>query len=108
MISPVVNPESGTIKVTIEIPGDQGGILRPGMFASVFIITETHERAVVIPKKALVLEGEGDQIFLFERDDSTGAGKAVRKRVALGFSDNEWLEVRSGLSAGERVITVGQ
>jgi RND family efflux transporter MFP subunit len=107
MISPVVNPESGTIKVTIEIPGDQSGLLRPGMFASVFIITETHEQALVIPKKALVLEGEGDQIFVFERD-TTGVGKAVRKRVKLGFSDNERLEIVSGLSEGELVITVGQ
>ena len=107
MISPVVNPESGTIKVTIEIPADKGGILRPGMFASVFIITETHERALVIPKKALVLEGEGDQIFVFERD-TTGVGKATRKRVKLGFSDNEWLEILTGLQEGELVITVGQ
>lgn len=108
MISPVVDPESGTIKVTIEIPEEKTGILRPGMFASVYIITETRENALVIPKKALVLQGEGDQIFVYETNEETGIGRAVRKKIKVGFTDNERLEVLSGLSEGERVITVGQ
>ncbi len=108
MISPVVNPESGTIKVTIEIPGHGQSILRPGMFASVYIITDTHENSLVIPKKSLILEGEGNQIFVFEPDSASDAGKAIRKKVVLGFEDNEWAEVREGLVDGERVITVGQ
>ena len=107
MISPVVDPESGTIKVTIEVPGGGNGILRPGMFASVHIITEVHENTLVIPKKALFLEGEGNQVFVYERDGERGAGKAVRKKVGMGFSDNEHLEILSGLSEGEQVITVG-
>lgn len=108
MISPVVNPESGTIKVTIEIPEKQAGFLRPGMFASVYIITETHPAALVVPKKALVLEGEGNQIFVFEKDEETGMGKAVRRKLKIGLTDNERLEVLDGLAEGERVITVGQ
>jgi membrane fusion protein (multidrug efflux system) len=108
MISPVVNPESGTIKVTIEIPGGGSELLRPGMFASIYIITETHENALVIPKKSLVLEGEGNQIFVYEENEETGAGKAARRKVKVGFSDNEWLEVLTGLSDTDKVITVGQ
>ena len=108
MISPVVDPESGTIKVTIEIPGGGDGLLRPGMFASVYIITETHEDALVIPKKSLVLEGEGNQIFIYEENKESGMGKATRRKVEVGFADNEWLEVLSGISDTDRVITVGQ
>ena len=108
MISPVVNPESGTIKVTIEIPEKQAGLLRPGMFASVYIITETHAGALVVPKKALVLEGEGNQIFVYEKDEETGMGKAARRKLKTGLTDNERLEVLNGLTEGELVITVGQ
>ena len=105
MISPVVDPESGTIKVTVEIPvGDS--ILRPGMFASVYIITETRKNTLVIPKKALVLEGEGNQVFVFERGEE--GGKAQRQRVEIGFTDTDRLEVVSGLEDGDLVITVGQ
>ena len=105
MISPVVDPESGTIKVTVEIPGNQQ-FLRPGMFASVYIITETRNDALVIPKKALVLEGEGNQVFVFERGES--GGKATRTRIDIGFTDSDRLEVLSGLNEGDQVITVGQ
>jgi len=105
MISPVVDPESGTIKVTVEIPS-RTSILRPGMFASVNIITETRPRALVIPKKALVLEGEGNQVFVMEKGE--GGSKAQRRRVEIGFSDSDRLEIVSGVEEGEMVITVGQ
>ena len=108
MISPVVDPESGTVKVTVEIPRTDASLLRPGMFASVYIITETRNNTLVIPKRALVLEGEGNQVFVFETDPSSGRGQAQRRRIEIGFTDSDRLEILSGLSDGERVITVGQ
>ena len=108
MISPVVDPESGTVKVTVEIPRTDASLLRPGMFASVYIITETRRNTLVIPKKALVLEGEGNQVFTFETDPESGRGQAQRKRIEIGFTDSDRLEILSGLSQGEQVITVGQ
>ena len=108
MISPVVDPESGTVKVTVEIPRTDASLLRPGMFASVYIITETRRNTLVIPKKALVLEGEGNQVFTFETDPESGRGQAQRKRIEIGFTDSDRLEILNGLSQGEQVITVGQ
>ena len=108
MISPVVDPESGTVKVTVEIPRTDKSLLRPGMFASVYIITETRINTLVIPKKALVLEGEGNQVFTFETDPESGRGQAQRKRIEIGFTDSDRLEILNGLSQGEQVITVGQ
>ncbi len=108
MISPVVDPESGTVKVTVEIPRTDTSLLRPGMFASVYIITETRRNTLVIPKKALVLEGEGNQVFTFETDPESGRGQAQRRRIEIGFTDSDRLEILSGLSQGEQVITVGQ
>ena len=108
MISPVVDPESGTVKVTVEVPRTDASLLRPGMFASVYIITETRSNTLVIPKKALVLEGEGNQVFTFETDPESGRGQAQRKRIEIGFTDSDRLEILSGLFQGEQVITVGQ
>ncbi len=108
MISPVVDPESGTVKVTVEVPRTDTSLLRPGMFASVYIITETRRNTLVIPKKALVLEGEGNQVFTFETDPETGRGQSQRKRIEIGFTDSDRLEILNGLSQGEQVITVGQ
>lgn len=99
-ISPGVDPASGTIKVTLDIP-PAGGVLRPGMFATVRIITEVHEQALIIPKKALVLETDQDDVFAV-RD-----GQAKRLRVELGYADGDRVEVLSGLADDDRVITVG-
>lgn len=105
-ISPIVDPESGTVKVTVEIPSQTNTILRPGMFSSVYIITETRHHTLVIPKKALVLEGEGNQVFVYEQTEEDG--RAERRKIAIGFSDNDRLEIVDGLRDGEVVITVGQ
>ena len=99
-ISPGVDPASGTIKVTLDIP-PAAGVLRPGMFATVRIITEVHEQALIIPKKALVLETDQDDVFAV-RD-----GQAKRLRVELGYADGDRVEVLSGLADDDRVITVG-
>lgn len=98
-ISPGVDPASGTVKVTLDIPPAEA--LRPGMFATVRIITEVHEQALIIPKKALVLETDQDDVFAV-RD-----GQAKRLRVELGYADGDRIEVLSGLADGDRVITVG-
>jgi len=64
MISPVVDPESGTVKVTIEIAGLITGVLKPGIFVSVYTIVGQHQDVLVIPKKALILEAEADEVFV--------------------------------------------
>lgn len=64
MISPVVDPNSGTIKVTVEIAGMTGGVLMPGMFVTVNTIIGQHQDALIIPKKALILESGADEVFI--------------------------------------------
>lgn len=101
MISPIVDPESGTSKVTIDINDDKGK-LKPGMFATVFITTETHKNALIIPKKALVLESDIDQVYIYQD------GKAHKVNLQVGFTSGENIEVLSGIKDGELVVTAGQ
>ena len=100
MISPGVDPQSGTVKVTLEIPA-ASGLLKPGMFAKVRIVTASHLRTLIIPKKALVLETDEDDIFVFSQ------GVARRVRIQPGFVDGDRVEVVAGLAEGDQVITVG-
>lgn len=99
-ISPVVEAATGTVRVTLEVSAR--GRLRPGMFASVFLETETRSDAIVVPKAALALESIGDTIYV------AGDGLAVRREVQLGFREGDWVEILSGVSEGEQVVTVGQ
>ncbi len=100
MINPVVDPNSGTVKVTVKIARKSSGLL-PGMFASVYLLTDTHNNAITIPKKSLVLESETDRVFVFEN------GSAVMRDVKTGFTEGERIEIIEGVQPGEWVISVG-
>jgi hypothetical protein len=88
------------VTVTLEVDGRD--LLRPGMFASVYLHTTTHEDALVIPRKALVLDSIGDTVFVREGD------VAVRRDVELGIREQDVVEVVSGLAAGDQIVVLGQ
>jgi len=99
-IRPVVDAATGTVRVTLEIATE--GVLRPGMFARVFVETERRDGALVIPRAALSLESIGDTVFV------AAGGAASRREVALGFREGDFVEALAGVAAGERVVVVGQ
>ena len=100
-ISPVVDPRSGTFKVTVGV-NDRFEALRPGIFVSVRIITDTREQAVLVPKNAIVYDGEEQYVFAV-RD-------SIAQRILLqpGYESAVEVEALINFSAGDRVITVGQ
>lgn len=101
MINPVIDPSSGTVKVTVEIERADTGLL-PGMFTSVYVLTDLHDNAMVVPKKALILESDTDRLFVFKN------GQAFLRDVKVGFTDGNRIEILAGVDADEMVITVGQ
>jgi RND family efflux transporter MFP subunit len=102
MISPTVDVSSGTVKVTIEVKRP-GRLLRPGMFGTVLIATETHDDAIVIPKKAVLRERDTDYVFVIQPD-----GLVARQEIEIGFSEEDRVEVLGGLEEGQSIVTVGQ
>jgi HlyD family secretion protein len=97
------------VKILFE---DADVTLRPGMSVRADIRTESAEDALVVPIQAVVdrlpVETEEDAkedaeevsvVFVVED------GKAVQRAVETGLSDDTHVQVRSGVSAGEQVIT---
>ena len=99
-IRPVVDAATGTVRVTLDV--DARGKLRPGMFARVYVETETRDDTLVIPKAALSLESIGDTVYVADN------GEASRRSVSLGFREWDFVEALSGIEEGEQVIVVGQ
>ena len=99
MIGPEVIAESGTVKVTLEVPAH--GLLKPGMFATIRIITGSRPQTLVIPKKALVLETDDDDVFVIRE------GEVRQVSIELGYVEDDRVEVVSGLDEGDQVVTVG-
>lgn len=100
-VSPVVDDSTGTVKVTAELHG-AGPAYRPGAFVRVAIETDVRGETVLIPKRAIV-EQDGES-FVFVNDGET----AVRRTVELGYEDGDAVEIRSGISVGEKVVVAGQ
>ena len=100
-IGSVVNPENRTLAVHYEVPNPDR-LLKVGMFADVAIETTRSENTVAIPESALVDE-DGRPVVYVLLD-----GEHFEKRdVELGIRDSGFVEVKSGLKAGERVVTRG-
>ena len=99
-LRPTVDAATGTFTTTLEVDGR--GKLRPGMFASVYLQTDTHSGAIVIPRNALVLDSLGDTVYVKSSDVAT------RREVRLGLRSEDSVEVLEGLAEGDLLIVIGQ
>ena len=97
-IADAVDPQTRAIHVAIRLDG-QGNRLKPGMFARVSIEERT-ERSLVIPL-GCVLSVEG-RTFVFVR---TAPTRFERREVNLGLDNGTDVQVRSGVVAGEAVVS---
>ncbi len=100
-ISPVVDPVTSTVRLTLLLD-DAGGGAQVGGFAKVRITTDNHHDALAIPKIALVEEGALRSVFVAEAD-------TVRKvEIRTGLYDETHVEILEGLQGGEFVVKAGQ
>ena len=119
-IAPVVDASSGTFRATCEFR-DSTRTLKPGMFGRIEVAYDQRHDALVVPRNAIAEEDGETSLFVVEPAPAAApaAGKAAdkaappsfvakRRVVKVGYADGDRIEVREGISAGERVITVGR
>lgn len=95
-ISPVINPQSRTSNIKINLAADSGA--RSGMFARVQLPGQ-ETTTLMIPEGAVVPFGQLEKIFVVHE------GKAQLRLIRTGVHSNHQVEILSGLQAGEQVIT---
>ena len=100
-ISPVVDSETGTFKVTVNVD-ETKDLLRPGMFGRVKIVYDTRENTRMIPKSAVMSEDLAQSVYVIR--DSL----AFKKVIKTGYTNGVNVEVIEGLEDGEIVVTIGQ
>lgn len=100
-ISPVVDPDTGTFKITVEV-SDPSRRLKPGMFGRVTIVHDKHENALRIPRNAIIEDGGAMVVFVVEN------GEAKRRNISVGYSENGMVEIVDGLNDDEVFVVVGQ
>lgn len=100
-IAPTLNPADHTATVEVRVQNPHG-LIKPGMFAIAKIRIGSPRRSVTIPKDALMKKGGRDVVFVVE------SGIARMRDVVAGNLGDGWIEIKSGVRAGEDVVVLGQ
>jgi multidrug efflux system membrane fusion protein len=97
-----VQEGTGTVMLRATLAnGDR--LFWPGRFVKVRLILKTEKQAVLIPATATQVSATGPFVYVV-KDDST----AELRPVVLGQRHGDLVLVKSGVHAGERVVTLGQ
>jgi Cu(I)/Ag(I) efflux system membrane fusion protein len=101
-ILPDVDPATRTLKARIELR-NPGLVLKPGMFVRVTFKQASSMQALVIPQEAVIATGKRNIVIVAVAD-----GKYASVEVQLGRENGPDVEVKSGLSEGQKVVASGQ
>lgn len=101
-IYPTLDAKTRTVKVRLRFKNETGEF-KPNMFAQIAIHTTNDEQALLIPKEALIRTGSQDRVVL-----ALGEGSFKSVEVSIGRFDSDSVEILSGLSAGERIVSSAQ
>lgn len=77
-------------------------VLRPGNYVKVYFHPETKKEALQIPKKALIAGIKNAYVYVAKEQ------RAQRRKITVGRENGSYIEVLSGLKAGEKVVVDGQ
>jgi RND family efflux transporter MFP subunit len=99
-LAPTLDPMTRTLRADVSVSNRQAR-LRPGMFVEVTMIADRREDVPVIPREALAERGGRKVVFVLRGQ------KVSRRDVVAGLGDDEIVEIRQGLEAGERIVVRG-
>jgi RND family efflux transporter MFP subunit len=95
-LSPAINEQNRMLVVEADVPNN--GTLRPGSFARTAIIVSDNATVLTVVSNAIATFAGLEKAYTIEK------GKAVEHRVVTGDRQGDWIEVVSGLRAGEKVV----
>ena len=100
-VSPVVDPATGTFKITIEV-SDPSRRLKPGMFGRISIVYDSHAMALQIPRSAIIEEAGESAVFIVTDDT------AEKRVIRTGYAEDGNVEILDGLTDDDEIVIVGQ
>jgi RND family efflux transporter MFP subunit len=105
MVSPIVDPTTGSFDIRIRVPEVDTRLLVPGMFIRARILTEESRRAIMVPKTAVLAEGDESIVFVV-RD-----GIATKIVLVTGLEDSTHVEScdqgNGGLQENDLLVVSG-
>jgi len=99
---PQVDPKTGTFGVRAEL-ANPNQVLLPGQFTNVKFLLDIMEDAIVVPRKALIIEKGGSFVYVMRKDSI-----AEKRFVETGPEVGNNIVIERGLGFNENIITEGQ
>jgi len=99
-IDPKIDPLTRTLQIRA-LSANPSNLLVPGAYAKVNLILKSKGSAILIPTESVIPEAKGSKVFLVKN------GKSVPQKVELGTRGERTVEILSGLSIGDTLITNG-
>lgn len=103
VVSQTIGSTSRGFIVEAKIPAD--GLLKPNMVAQVKIQDYANANAFVVPLTAIQTDEKGKFVFVYAKENNKIISR--KKSIIIGEVNGDMVEVKSGLAAGDQVITKG-
>ncbi len=95
-ISPAISAQNRILMVEAEVRNS--GQLKPGGFARADIITDAGSTTLAVPQSAIVTFAGIEKVITVQD------GKALEKPITTGRKSGDWVEVLTGIKAGEQIV----
>jgi cobalt-zinc-cadmium efflux system membrane fusion protein len=96
-----VNPDTRAAPLVADI-ANEDRLLRPGMYVRVLLPDGPPYECIAIPESALVRHEGRTFVFI-----DAGTRDFVVRDVVVGQTIDAWIEIKSGLAAGDRIAVAG-
>jgi RND family efflux transporter MFP subunit len=100
-VIPRADQRARTFPIKVSIP-DRAGRVAVGMLVQVALPIGKDEPTLLVPKDAVVIQGQGRFVYLLGEDDTVSMVP-----VTLGGAAGDWYSVTGDLTPGQRVVTRG-
>ncbi len=102
-ISPMVDKETNTVKVRIEIP-NEAGLIKIGDYANAQILSEvnSNQDLVIVPRSAVMVNGQDSIAFV-----ETRPGRFEYRKVKIAETIGDKIALSDGIKPGEAVVHEG-
>jgi len=101
-VYPSLDEKTRTLRIRLRF-NNTAGMLKPNMFAQVFIEAGRGGDALMVPREAVIRTGSQDRVVL-----ALGDGRFKSVAVRLGQLDEQYTQILEGLEEGDKVVVSAQ
>jgi RND family efflux transporter MFP subunit len=99
-VAPALDPTTRTLDAEVQLKNDTGE-LRPGMYGIGAIVKEVHKNVPVVPASAVQISDRKHYVYVLLGD------KVERREIQVGVDTGNDLEVLSGVTGNDEIVTAG-